>query len=274
MGEPVASYGLVLQRVVSRLQPEMTSALVVVADTARRLHDPSLKSQLITLMLSRMGIPASHPPPPGAPDPTILLDAVVAAIETVATTADKERLLDTLLQTLSAEAKSRSVPPPVPYPVELAKPPAVHALAHAREMTNSVQQVLQSRVAFRAANIPKTAQEARERFAAAHAALEQREHELVAELENASNAAGQGEQALLQEAQVQLQACESTLMRTPLSPTTNAVSQQKIEDVISRCQTILDSARTDARLWIETQGQSQLFDAISQLGKVSSALTE
>ena len=37
-----------------------------------------------------------------------------------------------------------------------------------------------------------------------------------------------------QEAQVQLQACESTLMRTPLSPTSNAVSQQKIEDVISR----------------------------------------
>ena len=54
-----------------------------VADTARRLHDPPLKSQLITLMLSRMGIPASHPPPLGAPDPTILLDAVVAAIETV-----------------------------------------------------------------------------------------------------------------------------------------------------------------------------------------------
>ena len=40
--------------------------------------------------------------------------------------------------------------------------------------------------------------QARERFAAAHAALEQREHELVAELENASNAAGHGEQALLQ----------------------------------------------------------------------------
>ena len=40
--------------------------------------------------------------------------------------------------------------------------------------------------------------QARERFVAAHAALEQREHGLVAELENASNAAGHGEQALLQ----------------------------------------------------------------------------
>ena len=47
-------------------------------------------------MLSRMGIPASHPPPPGAPDPTILLDAVVAAIETVVSihTAAVSTILD------------------------------------------------------------------------------------------------------------------------------------------------------------------------------------